>query len=86
MRWKKTRGNLRIHNPDRVPALERLATDMTIVPDITTRLSLPDDVTLANKDMPILPAAVKARCTHLLTGDKRHFEALYGRNIQGVRG
>ena len=35
--------------------------------------------------MPILLAAVSTEATHLLTGDARHFGALFGRRIGGVK-
>ncbi len=35
-------------------------------------------------DIPILAAAIEARCTHLLTGDRKHFGHLMGRAIEGV--
>ena len=31
-----------------------------------------------------LDAAIAGRCTHLVTGDRTHFGALYGRTIHGV--
>lgn len=45
---------------------------------------LPGDARLADKDIPILLAAMDSGCTHLLTGGKRHFDHLYGRQVSGV--
>ena len=45
---------------------------------------LPSGVSLPEKDRPILFAAIRARATHLLTGDARHFGRLYGRIAGGV--
>lgn len=45
---------------------------------------LPKGVSLPEKDCPILVAAVRARATHLLTGDARHFGRLYNRTVGGV--
>lgn len=42
------------------------------------------NVGLPAKDQPILAAATRAKATHLLTGDARHFGPLYGRTIGGV--
>jgi uncharacterized protein len=39
---------------------------------------------LPSKDIPILEAAIDGAATHLLTGDKKHFGALYGQTIKGV--
>lgn len=36
------------------------------------------------KDRPVLRAAIAARATHLLTGDKAHFGRYYGKTIAGV--
>jgi predicted nucleic acid-binding protein len=39
---------------------------------------------LPEKDLPILRAAVAAHATHLVTGDRRHFGALFGKKVAGV--
>jgi predicted nucleic acid-binding protein len=46
--------------------------------------SLPDGVSLPDKDVPILLAAIEARATHLITGDLRHFGAYFGRKIERI--
>ena len=80
---EEAHGNLIVHNRDGIPALDKLASEMMVVTGTRTD-DLPDDVELAGKDIPILLAAIYSGCSHLLTGDKRHFEALYGRRIVGV--
>jgi len=47
------------------------------------QLSLPRGISLPAKDIPILMAAISARATHLLTGDKRHFGPYLGKRIAG---
>jgi hypothetical protein len=42
------------------------------------------DVSLPEKDMPILLATVGAGATHLITGDLTHVGPYYGRRIMGV--
>lgn len=42
-------------------------------------------VELVQKDRHILGSAVASHCTHLLTGDERHFKHLYGKTILGVK-
>ena len=37
------------------------------------------------KDQPVLAAAVALRCEALATGDRTHFEALYGQMLLGMR-
>lgn len=39
---------------------------------------------LPEKDLPILFAAIAAGATHLLTGDRAHFGAYFGRQIAQV--
>ena len=45
---------------------------------------LPRWVSLPDKDVPIVLAAIEARATHLLTGDVRHFGPYFGKKIAGV--
>ena len=49
-----------------------------------TGRELPSGVSLAEKDVPILLAAIEARASHLLTGDMRHFGPHFGHRIAGV--
>ncbi len=51
----------------------------------TAEDSLPPDIHLPEKDRPILQAALAARATHLLTGDVRHFGALFGKTVGTVK-
>ena len=48
-------------------------------------IELPRGISLPDKDVPILLAAIKARASHLLTGDVRHFGPYFGRTAHGVR-
>jgi len=43
------------------------------------------NVTLTEKDIPILCGAIASDAGYLLTGDKRDFGPLYGKTIQGVK-
>jgi hypothetical protein len=45
---------------------------------------LPRGISLPDKDVPILLAAIESRCTYLLTGDVRHFGPYFGKRIEGV--
>ena len=45
---------------------------------------LPPEISLPEKDAPIILAAIEARATHLLTGDLRHFGPYFGKKISGV--
>lgn len=63
--------------------LEFLMDNVTIV-NQTTDDSLPPEIQLPQKDRPIFQAAIAAGATHLLTGDVRHFGALFGKTIEKV--
>jgi len=45
---------------------------------------LPHAISLPEKDVPIILAAIETRATHLLTGDVRHFGPYFGKKIGGV--
>lgn len=45
---------------------------------------LPGGISLPEKDLPILLAAIEARATYLITGDVRHFGPYFGKTIEGV--
>ena len=62
--------------------LERLSHVLKFF-DPTPR-ELPRGVNLPEKDVPILLAAIEARCTHLITGDFRHFGPYFGKKISGI--
>jgi predicted nucleic acid-binding protein len=49
------------------------------------RVNLPRGISLPEKDVPIMLAAIEARATHLLTGDGRHFGQYFGKTIEGIR-
>ena len=63
--------------------LEHLMADVTLVPE-SPRRPEHDAWSLPDKDVPILAAAVRARATHLLTGDLAHFGHLMGKSVDGV--
>jgi len=65
--------------------LDALITQLNVVADVTS-IDHPifQQITLPEKDRPILLTAVSAGATHLLTGDMRHFGPFYGRHILGV--
>ena len=81
---EEARRNLEAKAPDQMPALERLLPRMKTGRaqrvDPTLEASLP----LPAKDRPVLAAAIQLSCDALVTGDRTHFGALYGRTIHGV--
>lgn len=63
--------------------LAELVQELEMVPDVPPG-GFPPGVALPDKDAPILAAAIAARATHLITGDRRHFGAHFGKRIGGV--
>lgn len=53
--------------------LYRLLRQIEIADEAPATLTLPKRIELAAKDQPILLAAIHAKCSHLLTGDHKHF-------------
>lgn len=70
-------------SPEQQQRLEQLVAEIRLVADVTSG-DLPAGVELPEKDRPILLSALRAQATHLLTGDRQHFGALYGRAIGGL--
>jgi predicted nucleic acid-binding protein len=63
--------------------LAELLKAVRVVSDVPTQ-ELPEGMLLRSKDVPILAAAIAARATHLITGDRRDFGVHYGRRVGGV--
>lgn len=62
---------------------EALAATTRLVSDANTAF-VPNAIELAEKDKPILAAAIAASVDYLVTGDKNHFSHLYSRTVSGV--
>ncbi len=75
-------ARINLADPAQRCRLERLSRSLhlfdTVPGEPPRRISLPD------KDMPILLAAIEARATHLITGDVRHFGPYFGKTIEGI--
>ncbi len=82
---EEARRNLTGH--DRLERLQGLIGATEIVSSRPEHFLSPgrlSKVNLPEKDQPILAAAIAARATHLLTGDKRHFGRWIGKRLLGV--
>lgn len=78
----EARSNL--PDPAQQDRLARLLRETHIWAEAPADLALPQELALAEKDAPILLAAVYAGCTHILTGDLRHFGPFFGQAVRGV--
>lgn len=78
---EEARRNLVSKRADWAPRLEEVLHRIQVVPSSLFRL----DVDLEVKDRPLLCAAIRAKCTHFATGDRRDFGALFGSKVDGVQ-
>jgi predicted nucleic acid-binding protein len=77
---EEAQRNIALKRPLWQGAFNVLAPRVSIVPSMTFDLSVDLDV----KDRPILCAAIRAGCELLVTGDRRHFGALFDTTVEGV--
>jgi predicted nucleic acid-binding protein len=81
---EEARRNLASKYPARLAALDKLLREVSVggppVADAELSASLP----LPEKDRPVLLAAIHHRCACLVTGDRLHFGAFYGKALHGV--
>ena len=73
--------NILVKNPAAAARLARLVTKLEVS---VSSAKLDGDYGLPEKDVPILEAAVAARCSVLLTVDTTHFGHLFGEVVEGV--
>jgi predicted nucleic acid-binding protein len=74
------RRNILVKRPGWLAAYEVLLAMIEVVPSAVFRLP----VTLDEKDVPLLCAAIRARCDAFVTGDRRDFGHLFGARVLGV--
>ena len=79
---QEARRNVAAFSEDLIDGLEKWFARVHILAD-TGKASSP--LELAEKDRPILDAAISGNCTHLLTGDARHFGMWMGKSVSGVK-
>ena len=82
--FEEARRNLAAKTPNGLPVLAAMAARIRIGSLIASSALLPDTMVLPEKDRPVLAAAIHHRCDILVTGDRTHFGALYGKTIRGV--
>ena len=79
--WEEARRNVELKRPHLIAALNNLKPEI----EFSDRFMAVDCPVLPDKDRPIIGGAAASRCTHLWTGDKRHFGPLYGHTIESVK-
>ena len=83
MRYPLEEARINLETKEQRERLEQLVKALEIVEEHSEE-KLSDEIDLPEKDRPILLAAIKAKATHLLTGDVRHFGKFFGRSVKGV--
>ena len=78
---EEARRNLDL--PAQLERLESLLAHIQIVLEADTRLPCP--IEIAEKDRPVLMAAIAAKADFLLTGDRKHFGKYFGKTVGGVK-
>jgi len=76
--------NISLHRSESLGVLHQIITALEIVPTWYTLPPAIRDPGLPEKDMPVLATAMGARCDILMTGDVRHFGALFGASLGGT--
>lgn len=81
---EEARRNLALKAPGNLPVLDRLV-ERIHVAQVKSSLAQAEDLRrLPEKDRPVLAAAIQLGCRALVTGDRTHFGALYGKTLGGV--
>ena len=78
------RRNLDLKAPEDSAALVELLPRMHVANVQPLGSPLDSELPLPPKDRPVLAAAIRLRCKVLITGDRKHFGALYGKVVRGV--
>jgi len=82
---EEARRNLALKAPGSLSVLDRLLGGVHVA-QVQPRLDNPVvPGTLAEKDRPVLAAAIQLHCEALVTGDRTHFGVFYGKTLGGVR-
>jgi uncharacterized protein len=79
----ETRRNLAAKYPAALGAFEALLAQLRVAP-MRALESSPQTDWLDEKDRPVLAAAIQLGCNALVTGDRTHFGAGYGKVFEGV--
>jgi uncharacterized protein len=81
-RYALEEARINLADEDRLIRLAKLSG--VVHPFEARQKPLPRGISLPEKDVPILLAAIEATATHLLTGDVRHFGAYFDNKIEGI--
>lgn len=80
----EARRNLALKGPQALATLDALLDHLHIVTAQAPAPTAADVAWLPEKDRPVLAAAIRLSCDALVTGDRSHFGAGYGKVFGGV--
>jgi predicted nucleic acid-binding protein len=80
----EARRNLDAKGPAALEVLEVLLARFRVRPVQAAASPRPELDWLPEKDRPVLAAAIRAQCEAIVTGDRTHFGAGYGKTFGGV--
>ncbi|MGB7988571.1 MAG: PIN domain-containing protein [Candidatus Methylophosphatis roskildensis] len=80
----EARRNLAAKGPEALQALDALLPRLSVAETTPVAAEPADTDWLPEKDRPVLAAAIRWQCDALVTGDRTHFGAGYGRRFGGV--
>jgi predicted nucleic acid-binding protein len=75
-------ARINLAEPEQCERLGRLTRVLHLFDAVAGKI--PREISLPEKDVPIMLAAIEAHATHLLTGDVRHFGRYFGKRIGGI--
>jgi predicted nucleic acid-binding protein len=75
-------AKVNLARPDQQERLAELTKSLSFFDVLQGKL--PREISLPEKDVPIMLSAMGARASHLLTGDLRHFGRYFGKRFAGV--
>ena len=81
---EEARRNLSAKAPDGGPVLDVLLSRMHVAVTHTDPATVEGTLAVPDKDRPVLAVAIRLGCEALVTGDRTHFGAFYGKRLGGV--
>lgn len=81
---EEARRNLIAKAPSGAPVLDTLLERMHVAAAQPHPAAREATFALPEKDRPVLAVAIRLKCEALVTGDRTHFGALYGKTFAGV--
>lgn len=81
---EEARRNLAAKAPEGLRVLDALLARMHVAAANPHPATFEATLAIPEKDRPVLAAAIRLQCEALVTGDRTHFGAFYGKTLAGV--